>query len=321
MAKKTSTKAMRSRTKAKKMTPAIRHLRYEITNSGTPGTETSHFIDLARDLSLMNRRLYRQGRDYHVKRITIVSANTPNGNNRVSFSTAGDSWVTRMAWKRGFDVFTRMRSDASKNLAGKIEGTWADFKVYLSNDMQTSTLPVPRPLDNGGNAALLNEWYYSDLVTPEDGGTASDAFKVGLLGNHAGGAGARSYVGLIKSYGESRATVNPDDPNVPAIASDDPLVNVFDYGASMDTVINSMELSNDNPPYNIANYPGDDGNVPKPQVMQDTTIVDGKSTVGGFNAIAGLIEIECKSSIQNDIYSILVELAPGKYRGVKADVI
>ena len=313
--------AKRSRSKAKKNQPAVRQLRYEITNSGTPGNETSHFIDLARDLSLMNRRLYRQGRDYHVKRITIVSSNTPNGENRVSFSTAGDSWVTREAWKRGFDVFTRMRSDASHNLAGNIEGTWADFKVYLSNDMQTSTLPVPRPLDNGGNAVLLNEWYYSDLVTPEDGGTASDAFKVGLLGNHSGSAGARSYVGLIKSYGESRSTVNPDDPNVPAVASDDPLVNVFDYGASMDTVIDSMELSNDNPPYDIANYPGDDGNVPKPQIVQDTTIVDGKATVGGFNAIAGLIEVECKSPIANDVYSILVELAPGSYRGIKADVI
>jgi len=69
---------------AKKTTPAVRYLRYELTNSGTPDTETSHFIDLARDLSRCNRRLYRAGRDYHVKKVTVVSSNTPNLGNRIS---------------------------------------------------------------------------------------------------------------------------------------------------------------------------------------------------------------------------------------------
>jgi len=34
-----------------------------------------------------------------------------------------------------------------------------------------------------------------------------------------------------------------------------------------------------------------------------------------------LIEVEMKSPIASDIYSVLVELAPGNYRGIKADVI
>ena len=97
--------ATKRKSSKKSMTPAVRYLRYELTNSGTPGTETSHYIDLARDLSALNRRLYRQGRDYHVKRITVVSSNTPNGgdpsgiNNRVSLATIPDSWVARNAWK------------------------------------------------------------------------------------------------------------------------------------------------------------------------------------------------------------------------------
>jgi hypothetical protein len=37
--------------------------------------------------------------------------------------------------------------------------------------------------------------------------------------------------------------------------------------------------------------------------------------------MCGLIEIEAKSPIANDVYSVLVELAPGNYRGVAADVI
>lgn len=305
-------------TKKKSKTPATRYLRYQFTSSGTPGTETSHYVDLARDLSIVNRRLYRQGRDYHVKKITVVSTDTPNGGNRISVSTAMDNWVTRESWKRAFRVFNKMNKEASENLAGNIQGTWHDFKVYLSEDHMSASVNLP--LDNGGNSAVLNEWVYSDFVTP-DGTTGADAFAVGLLGDHDGPVGALTYVGLIKSYGESRATVNQDDPTVPGEASEDPLVNVFDYGTTVDEVIDNLEFDNDRPPYDVSTYPGDDSNLPKPIVVQDTAIVDGRATMAGFNAICGLLEFELKSSNPLDVISVLVELAPGKYRGIAAEVI
>lgn len=329
MAMKTSKNAKRSRS-AKKHTPAVRHLRYELTNSGTPNTETSHFIDLAKDLSAVNRRLYRQGRHYHVKRITVVSSNTPNvqweaaagaavsSGARVSISTAPTSWITQMAWKRSFEVFKEMNKRATINVAGAdISGTWADFKVYLSTDHRNGT--KLSPVDNGGNAVSAGEWVYSRFISP-DGTTSEDEFDGVLLGDHVGSAGSRVSVGLVKSYGESRATVFNGSPNVPNI-SDDPLLNVFDYGTEIDEVLNRLESDNDQPPYDIANYPGDDANMPKPIVAQDMTLSDGKATVGGFTAMCGLIEIESKSPVANDTLSVLVELAPGKYRGINADVI
>ncbi len=310
--------AKRSRSAKKTMTPATLCLRYELTNSGNAGTETSHFIDLARDLSRVNRRLYRQGRDYHIKKITVVSSNTPNIDNRISFSTIGSGWVSQMAWKRGFNTWTQMNKVASENLSGDVSGTWADFKVYMTNDMRSGTILSPK--DNGGNNYNAGEWIYSEMVSP-DGTTGADPFQLHMLGDHNGSAGAWNSVGLVKSYGESRATVQTTDPNVPGDASDDPLVNVFDYGTTVDEVVNNLEGFNDEPPYGVANYPGDNGNAPKPIIVQDTTIVDGRSTVGGFRARCGLIEIESKSSVKDDVYSVLVELSPGKYRGVKADVI
>lgn len=298
------------------LTPAVRYLRYELTTSGTPGTENSHYIDLARDLSIVNRRLYRQGRDYHVKKISIVSSDTPNLGNRISVAVVPDSWVSKSAHKRAFNVWNKMNKEASENLAGDVQGTWADFKVYLSNDMRGATLPLP--LDNGGNAGLLNEWVYSQMVTP-DGTATADEFELHMLGDHSGAAGSRSSVGLIKSFGESRATVNNDDPTVPGDASDDPLVNVFDYGTTVDDVVDNLEFNNDRPPYDIPSYPGDELNMAKPIITQDTVIVDGRANMGSFTAMCGLLEFEIKSAIPSDTFSVLVELAAGKYRGVKSE--
>lgn len=330
MAKKTSKKAKRSRSTAKR-TPAVRHLRYELTNSGTPGTETSHFIDLAKDLSAINRRLMRQGRMYHVKRITVVSSNSGQSQGpspadqpathagRISFSTAPDSWSTQMAWKRGFESWNRMNQKVSVNKGGEFKANYHDYKVYLSNDMRTGTVLTPK--DNGGNAVSAGEWEYCEYVTP-DGTTSADPFTAGLLGAQSGSVGSITYVGLVQSYSDSRATVYASGPNDDPQIDTDPLMNLFDDGTVADEILQNLQSDNDAPPYDAGQYPGGASNMPKPLVVQDTTLgVDGKATVGGFSAMCGLVEIETKSPIANDVYSVLVELAPGKYRGIKADVI
>lgn len=326
MKKKSSTKRSRSA----KITIANRYLRYELTNSATPGTETSHFIDLARDLSIVNRRLMRQGRMYHVKKITVVSSNTLGIGSAdpaqrvdagfVSASVIHPTWVSQGAWQRGMKTWQLMNKEATSNLTNDISAKWQDFKVFMSNDHRASS-NVLRPLDNGGIAAVDGEWTYTILVSP-DGTTGADPFSIHMLGANQGSVGAWTSVGLINSYAATRATVDNDQPNVPGIASDDPLLNVFDYGTTVDEVIDRLETENDNPPYDATEYPGGTGNMAKPSVAQMTTLgTDGKATLAGFSAMCGLVEIESKSPIASDVYNILVELAPGSYRGIKADVI
>ena len=309
--------AKKTKAKSKTSTPAVRYLRYELTNSGSAGTETSHYIDLARDLSAINRRLYRQGRAYHVRKITVISTNTPTGDNRISVSTVPNSWVARNAWKRGFKFWSKMRADATK-MSGIKPGKFDDYKVHLSNDARIGTVLTPK--DNGGNNLSINEWNYATMVSP-DGTTSADEFQIHLLGDHSGSAGTWVSVGLVKSYAEARTTVQSTGPNTVATASDDPLVNIFDDGTGFDEIINLIEGENDAPPYNVTADPGMDGNHPKPIVVQDAAIVDGRATLGGFTAICGLLELETKSSIPSDVYSVLVELAPGNYRGIGAEVI
>jgi len=230
-----------------------------------------------------------------------------------------DSWTVRNAWKRGFEHWQTQRKEVSKG-TGIAPGKYNDFKVHLSNDSRTATKLVPK--DNGGNNLVLGEWIYAQLVTP-DGTTSADGFELHMLGDHSGAAGSRVSVGLVKSYAESRVTVqSQQDPFQPSQTADDPLVNIFDAGTHHDEVIEKIEDDNDLPPYDVGiDYPGSSGNHPKPLVVQDTTIVDGRAVMGGFNAICGVLEIESTSSVADDVYSVLVELAPGNYRGIAADVI
>lgn len=212
-----------------------------------------------------------------------------------------------------------MMNAQATSMGPSIKPTYHDFKIRgMGSYAQSPTYLVPK--DNGGNALSLGEWTYSNLVSP-DGTAGVDEMQMHMLGDHIGAAGSRTSISLLKSYAETRATVDTNDPNL-VINEDDPLLNLFDHGTTHDEIIQNLETHGEDPPYNVLDYTGETGNMPQPLVVQDTTLgVDGKSTVGGFNAICGLVEFETTSPIANDVYSILVELAPGKYRGVKAEVI
>lgn len=324
--KKGAKKPVRSAKKKSSFTPANRFLRYQLTTSPTPGTETSHFIDLAKSLSALNRRLYRQGKVYQVANISVTSRNTVNG--LVSFSTAPDTWVTRAAWHRGFKMHRAMQELVTDLPGSEVrKGRYNDFKVYLSDDHRQAS--ATRPLDNGNNMVASGEWIYSEFRTPDGVGNNSDDFVAHLLGDHVGSAGSRTSVGLIKSYGESRATVQSNTPNVDSDGSDDPLLNLFDAGTQVDEIADDLLLDGDAPPYSIGSgsttgdvYPGANSNVPKPMVNRLAAIGQqgGVSAptimLPGFTAIAGLIEVETQSDLANDTFDILIELAPGSYKGV-----
>ena len=330
-AKKKATKKKTGRsTKKSSFTPANRFLRYQLIGPADPNTnpEKSHFIDIARSLSALNRRLYRQGKVYQIANITVTSRNTVNG--LVSFSTAPDTWVTRAAWNRGFKMHSEMQKLVTDLPGSEVrKGRYNDFKVYLSDDHRTAA--ATRPLDNGNNLVASGEWIASEFRTPDGVGNSSDLFVAHLLGDHVGSAGSRTSVGLIKSYGESRATVQANTPNVDSDGSDDPLLNLFDAGTQVDEIADDLLLDGDAPPYAIGSgattgdvYPGANSNIPKPMVNRIAGIGQQGGTsapsvmLPGFTAIAGLIEVELQSDLPNDTFDILIELAPGSYKGVAA---
>lgn len=333
-ARKKGAKKSVAKKKKSGFTPASRFLRYQITTSSNPNTETSHYIDIAKSLSMVNRRLYRQGKVYQIANISVTSRNTVDG--LVSFSTAPDTWVTRAAWHRGFEIWNKMQNKVL-DLPGQKsrKGRYNDFKVYLSEDMRATftTNSHPRPMDNGNQLAVAGDWFYSEYQSP-DGTTGSDEMKIHLLGGHTAGAGGGdtyTSVGLIKSYGEARATINKDNPLVDSDGDDDPLLNLFDDGTQVDEIAEDLMAFGDSPPYALTDgnnnsigdlYPGSDDNMSKPVVNRLAGI--GQQGAGiaptvmlpGFTAICGLVEVELQSAAPDDVIDITIEIAPGSYKGV-----
>jgi hypothetical protein len=201
---------------------------------------------------------------------------------------------------------------------------WADFKVYLSNDHRTATMALP--LDNGNNAVSLadSEWIHSRFISP-DGTTGADEFTAHLLGTDQGSVGSYDSVGMVKGYAESRRTVFEDESG-DSINTDSWMVNLFDDGTTLDEIAEDLKADGDLAPYDMDSYPGGASNMPKPIVQQMKALVQSAAggtnapsiTLGGVQAPIGVLEIEIQSDVQDDVFDILIELAEGDYKGVKA---
>ncbi len=311
--------------KKSKRVPCNRYLNVALAHTGS--TQDSHYLDIAKLLSQTNRRLYRQGKVYRVKSITVVNSGLDF---QLRVAGVPNTWVSRNAWKRGKKAWDKMNSMALEDTGSSLP-RWHDFKVFLSTGM-TGDADQVNCIDVNGNASTAGEWNYSEYVSP-DGGTGSDTFMAYFLGDHTGSAGSRTFIGLIQSYAESRSTVGDEPAGQDTDGDDDPLANLFDDGTHVDEILAELQVNNDQPPYAGSGassttgdeYPGAGDNMPSAVVFGITSATDiaGGSPVGrigSFDAVCGLIEFETTAGSDQSI-ELLIELAPGDYKGVHAEEI
>ena len=325
MPKKTGYSNKRSKKMAvTKIEPAVTTLNYEIqvNTTGAP-----NFIDLASDLSNLNRRLYRQGMQYAVGGITFTE-DLENIDRALDISvfTAGNTWVTQNAWKKGQALWMEMQKevlDSNPSVAGK----WRDFKVLLAEDQ--AFVNTRRALD--GLAAPWpagQEWVRSVYVIPQhdvDPATgqvlAAQEWTACLVGPDDV---ASKRFSLVKAYEESRATVNEQVPNVPAALPTSFYLRLQDDGSQDPELAVVIENENDEPPYAMGpgEYPGSESFGPTGAltrvgrgVMNNFTPT---MTIPGFTAECGLIKIAATSSVGTANVRMQVHLIPGEYKGVMA---
>ena len=313
-----------------KIEPAVTQLLYQVPN----GTS---YIDLAKDLSKVNRRLYRQGMTYVVQDVqwSVSSGLKITDIQGITLSTSGNSWIVHNAWKKGFAAWRRQVREV-ENATGVKAGTWNDFKVYLDDSMEDGTILEPYASD--GAVYVAGDWDYSALVFDDDG-TEKD-LKMHLIGSsNLADTNEESGIGLINEYQESRASVQDNDPKVPAGASDTIFAKLMGTDELTDRLVDNIEAANDNPPYAISDYPGGAVNADSavPVRFGSVTAQQAQGLIPGFIAPCGLIKVFNSYMVLqdadsngafaiDDVYAVgtaqtavvLITLAPGPYRGVLA---
>ena len=299
--------------------PAQLNLSYKVDNG-------IHYVDLAQDLSMVNRRLYKQGKVYAVAGITFTFSALPAVQVGMVVATAGDTWSVQNSHTKGKALWNQMNRLVLKDNPS-IKGTWHDFKVRLDDHHQAAGNAVV--VDGDGIAVLDGEWDYSTFVMPQhevDPVTglplAADEFTSHLIGDNTA-----TSMGLVKAYGESRATVQPVDPAVPASMSTSFFNLLTDTGSQEPELADVIEDANDQPPYHETAYPGGQTNADAPWVQQAAAASVGNpiGRVPGFQAECGLVKFTigatdaAGASVDLDDAAVVFHLMPGNYQGVLAE--
>lgn len=293
-----------------------------------PAASSTKWVDSMRALSKVNRRKYEQGKLVGFSGATFIFK--PTGQAallEMKIKTAGSTWVLHNAYVKGRALWKEMQ-DLVLIDNPSVAGKWHDFKLKLrAAQTDADTLEV---VDGNGDALTFTggEWSQSVYVMPQhdvDPATglplAAPEFTAVLIGDHTA-----SKKSLVKAYQLSRATVSADQPNVPAGFSDSFFNVLTDMGSQEPELADRIEGEDDNPPYDLNNYPGGDVNANHPFVQGygavSTSEVDGR--IGPFTAECGLIEIEVNAfdvdgnSVDTPAIDVILHVMPGTYKGVAA---
>jgi hypothetical protein len=317
--------------KGMKIQPAITDL-YFITKTGADAHD-KYYIDTMKELSKVNRRMYDQGRMVAYQGLTFIWRATGAPLNlstiEVTIRTAGNTWVVHNSFVKGKALWNQMQ-DLVLEDNPSIKGSWHQFITRL--DLEMTTARILNTKDGSGTDVLAGEWSTSTYVMPQhdvDPATglplAADEFTTCLIG-----ADSASIKSLVKAYQESRATVSPDQPNVPAGMSTSFFNLLTDSGSQEPELADVIERENDNPPYDITEYYGGSAagmNEPAPVAYAAISASEVDGRVGPFVAPCGLLQIEVagydSSGVRLDkadmpAIELLLHVAPGTYKGVAA---
>ena len=306
--------------KYKKTSPTATRLSFEFTGGGT------QFVDVGMALSAVNRKFARADVYYYINSVEIYN----NATGVVDLHTLPDTWVTKNAWNRGFQIFQKMNAMTDAPLTGGLRPKYHDFKVYMSERHKNvgSTPPSMHGINAASSVISPDEWAYSQFVSADDNQDSSnvaDQFNVHMIGPHVGPSNGSNWesIGLIKSYAETRMIPPNLSPNADMVDITDPLMNLFDFSSEeqLNDIAQNLLDDNDRTPYDINGYVGESGNH-----MQHVCRIGTEQGVGrvgraaGFCAPFGLICVDPHGLPSGeDDFRLVLNLAVGTYHGVYAE--
>lgn len=298
----------------KKKTPTQLRLSFEGTGGST------QFVDIAMALSIINKKFFRQGVYYYINSVELYN----DEDAYVDLHVCPDTWGVKNAWNRGFKIFQQMNALAPTGFRPK----YHDFKIFMSSRHVTTGTMEPSMYDINSSATPFSadEWVYSRYTSMDDDQDAAvtnaDEFTAHMLGatsNETANPSRVVSVGLLESYQNSRARQPDAQPNLPANAVTDPLVNLFDASSEefINDLIENLEADNDETPYNNDLSVGQNGHMQHVARLATSTQLGRVATAPGFCAPFGLICVDPQSTAT--AWRLVINLAPGTYHGVYAE--
>jgi hypothetical protein len=258
--------------------------------SGVPQNDRVLLVDQA--LSKLNRRLYRQGRNYEVK----VDIDVTLGTDIVVYALR-DDWAVQKAYQMAYRQYLENTAEERKRLGSQV-ARWEDFRVQ--HGTLGTDLAHPLLYDANGVGVALTSGEFNDANVVDSSGTRR-AFTWG-----AASASLYSILAEYDKAGNAQATPS----SVPA---DGPYegINTEVNAETMD----DLQGDNNQPPYDQT---GLAANTPWVKVAElGLQSSAQKLSTGYFTAPCGIIVIRGVGAASNDA-KVSFTVKAGDYKGVHA---
>ena len=259
------------------------------------GPAANTLVDMARNLSVLNRRLYRFGRNYNVKvDVRHDYAGTP-----IEVFALRDDWAVQKAFQMAYQQYLNNTQEERENMTSKQVARWEDFRI---RDGFTLAKNDARPVMHtpAGVATVLTAGEFALSNVVDDAGTTF---------TFSWGAGSPSNYGILEEYDKTDNTQLSSS----SITAD----GAYSGIDSLNDEATSDNLKNDGnaPPYDAGGV-----NAPNPWVrvaVLGGTAGTQKLSSGFFTAPCGLVLLKGFSE-ESAAYSVEVEAKAGDYKGVHA---
>lgn len=281
--------------------PVVR--KFTIDTGGTNDV----YVDIGQCLSLINHRLYRQGRMYRCR----VSITEPGATGGAAITTLPDAWWSRESYTKIRKIWMKRVEDIKEVQGKEGIGRWNDFKIGYDNSHHDNFGSALKPMlvtdATGTQAAMASsneEWNLSELM--DNDGNNNSFRMLGTSGTNE--------IGLIATYSNITNIFAPDPDESGSGAHI--YADFAPQSAGGDD--SDMDDQGDYPPYHETAFPqmevlqGQILNVYGLGAAENAAGIQRLST-GYFDAPLGLLRINPMANQE-----LTIEVQAGDYKGVHA---
>lgn len=272
-------------------------------------------VQVDRELGKMNDMLYRQCRNY-----TVRFSAWPVTSSATTYRlfTLPDTWFTHGAIKHAYANWLKSLRDNSP--VGAKFAKWYDFRIEPSIAGNNSVLEscLAEMSDGGTNQVTWSVTYADEYAYSKTRNAAGSEMGLYI------GAGADVGFNIEAEFQKSLTSRQPDSLVVTHEGSYTDLHDASDH-----LIAQHMAEGGDRAPYDYDRETIGDGVIP--WVLQDQITVDldagyTNETSRFFNAPLGIVMVVKDRNLSEEDFStsqpeLLMEVAAGKYKGVKAPAI